>query len=372
MKPEKVEELIQNHLDMSLSSEQKSLLENYLETHAESRIDLERYKKILGLLDAEEELEPPENFTENVMAQLPAVKFKRVNRGGYGSIFENFSPIVGAIGVALAAVFVFAVTNMDSPFFKADDVFRPQGQIVDVADRPGSLDNSDVPHNLVDQKYVHPKMVDGPVKMAIHAIDGLVFIGTDPKRLKFINSGGSEVLKAGHIIRTIGNAKIAYVGDDTEIKLKPKTELRVIDHENFHLKHGDVWVEIRKKVDHFEIKTDHLVAAVRGTIFSVSANTIDWNTVTTSRTGAVGASSGVQVFEGNVEVRQSRGDKSVESLQRGEGVIFKESSPKLESLKLAEEDYQRWGQIMPSEGSSETIILNDETGPSNSFDQEVE
>ena len=56
---------------------------------------------------------------------------------------KTLSPIVGAIGVALAAVFVFAVTNMDSPFFKADDVFRPQGQIVDVADRPGSLDNSD-------------------------------------------------------------------------------------------------------------------------------------------------------------------------------------------------------------------------------------
>ena len=37
MKPEKVEELIQNHLDMSLSSEQKSLLEEYLETHAEAR-----------------------------------------------------------------------------------------------------------------------------------------------------------------------------------------------------------------------------------------------------------------------------------------------------------------------------------------------
>ena len=52
-------------------------------------------------------------------------------------------------------------------------------------------------------------------------------------------------------------------------------------------------------------------------------------------------------------------------------MIFKESSRSW-LLKLAEEDYQRWGQIMPSEGSSETIILNDETGPSNSFDQEVE
>ena len=90
--------------------------------------------------------------------------------GGYGSIFGTFSPIVGAIGVALAAVFVFAFTNMDSPFFKADDVFRPHGQIVDVVHLTGSIDDSDVPDNLVDQKYVHTKMVDVPVKMYIYML----------------------------------------------------------------------------------------------------------------------------------------------------------------------------------------------------------
>ena len=283
MKPEKVEELIQNYLDMSLSSEQKSLLENYLETHAESRRDLERYRKILGLLDLEDEIEPPENFTASVMSKLPEMSFNKSNRGGYGSILENFSPVVGVIGVALAAVFIFAFAKMDSPFFKTNDVFRPKGQVIDVAGNEVDSDKLRSSGTFAEQNLDSNPRPNLPVKMSIYAIDGLVFIGDDPKKLKFINSGSSETLRPGYIIRTIGNAKIAYSGDHTEIKLKPKTELKVIDHENFHLKLGDVWVEIRKKVDHFEVRTDHLVAAVRGTTFSVSANTIDWNTVTTTR-----------------------------------------------------------------------------------------
>ena len=372
MKPEKVEELIQNYLDMSLSSEQKSLLESYLETHAETRKDLERYKKILALLDVEDEIEPPEDFTKSVMSKLPDVSFSKTSRGGYGSILENFKPVVGAIGLALAAVFLFAFAKMDSPFLKSNDVFRPKSQLVTVADKVGDSEKSHSSKIFGEKDLRSNPRADFPVKMSIHAIDGLVFIGYDPKKLKFINSGSSETLKAGHIIRTIGNAKIAYAGDHTEIKLKPKTELKVIDHENFHLKHGDVWVEIRKKVDHFEVRTDHLVAAVRGTTFSVNANTIDWNTVTTSRTVSANSSSGVQVFEGNVDVRQVYKKDTVESLKQGDGIIFTESSPTLKSYKLASEDYERWGEIIPAEDSSETVGINDETGPDSSFEKEVE
>ena len=201
MKPEKVEELIQNYLDMSLSSEQKSLLESHLEIHADSRVDLERYKKILGLLDIEEEIDLPEDFTRNVMSKLPDVDFKNSRSGGYGSIFDNLSSVVGAVGVAVAAVFLFAFANMDSPFFKSDNVFRPQGQLADI-DRSRSTDDSYAIHRLKDQTDVTSPGDFSP-KMSIHAIDGLVFLGDDPKRLKFINSGSSEILKPGHIIRTI-------------------------------------------------------------------------------------------------------------------------------------------------------------------------
>ena len=154
--------------------------------------------------------------------------------------------------------------------------------------------------------------------------------------------------------------------------MKPKTELRVIDHENFHLKHGDVWVEIRKKVDHFEVKTDHLVAAVRGTTFSVNAKTIDWNTVTTTRTVLPGASSGVQVFEGLVDVRGSQRAKSLQSLQQGEGVIYLEAKEEFDAYKLNPQDYKLWNEIAPEVSVDEDIDINDETGPIDSFEQEVE
>ena len=372
MKPEKVEELIQNHLDMSLSSEQKSQLEKYLEIHAEARVDLERYKEILRLLDIEEEIEPPVNFTESVMAKLPDIRFQKAGQGGYGSIFENLSPVVGTLGLALTAVFLFAVMKMDSPFFRADDVYRPQSQSMDIVqgERGDKSSHSNIKINDGQLNYEH--VVSLPVKMSIHALDGQVFLGFDPKKLKFINAGNSEPLKAGHIIRTIGNARIAYANDHTEIKLKPKTEMKVIDHENFHLKHGDVWVEIRKKVDHFEVKTDHLVAAVRGTQFVVKSNTIDWNTVTTSRLVAPNSSSQVEVFEGEVEVRNLRTDKFKDSLQAGEGIIFTESTSTFKARSLDKEDYQHWGEVMPNEASSDSVILNNETGPSGSFDQEVE
>ena len=55
-----------------------------------------------------------------------------LSSGGYGSIFENLSPVVGTLGLALTAVFLFAVMKMDSPFFKADDVYRPQSQSMDI------------------------------------------------------------------------------------------------------------------------------------------------------------------------------------------------------------------------------------------------
>ena len=371
MKPEKVEELIQNHLDMSLSSEQKSLLEDYLETHADARRDLGRYKQILGLLDTEEEVELPQDFTHRVMSNLPDISYK--NPGGVfkGNIFENLTPVLGAVGMALAAVFIFAIANMETPFFKSNEISRPDGQIIDVARE--SIDNRDTDES---QRFVGEeskrRTAQLPVKMSIHAIDGLVFLGYDPKKLKFINSGGSEDLRSGHIIRTIGNARIAYADDQTELKLKPKTELRVIDHENFHLKHGDVWVEIRKKVDHFEVKTDHLVAAVRGTTFSVNAKTIDWNTVTTTRTVLTGASSGVQVFEGLVDVRGSRGVESLQSLQQGEGVIYLEAKEGFDAYKLNPQDYKLWNEIVPEESVDEDIDVNDETGPIDSFEQEVE
>ena len=80
----------------------------------------------------------------------------------------------------------------------------------------------------------------------------------------------------------------------------------------------------------------------------------------------------MEVIEGEVEVRNLRTDKFKESLQAGEGIIFTESTSTFKVRSLNKEDYQHWGEVMPNEDSSDSVILNNETGPSGSFDQEVE
>ena len=64
--------------------------------------------------------------------------------------------------------------------------------------------------------------------------------------------------------------------------------------------------------------------------------------------------------------------KSLQSLQQGEGVIYLEAKEEFDAYKLNPQDYKLWNEIAPEVSVDEDIDVNDETGPIDSFEQEVE
>lgn len=364
MKPEKVEELIQNHIDMSLSSEQKSLLENHMEMNSEARSDFERYKKILAILESEHAMEPPEDFTGRVMQALPDVDFNSSSGIDTDAIFTRF--VRSPLGwVSMAAVFMIMVFSIG--FYSPTPPKDSPAREVLLVDNHTIEDAKRIPNELESSKgeLVRPGIQTNDISMSLKVLDGYVFLSEANQGGINYQKGSIETLRSGHVVRTSqkGSAMIVYSDGKTTLSIKPKTELKVIDTEIFHLKQGDVWVEIRKKVDRFEVKTDHLIAAVRGTRFAVSARAVDQ----ASRAPLKSSYSKVNVFEGRVQVRfaDKSGVKSSD-LELGDGITVQRDHVTMRSL--TEGDYLEWNEVKPID-ASDVSETNHEIDPSKAFDR---
>lgn len=366
MKPDKVEELIQNHLDMSLSSEEKAELEKYMEMNTYARLDHERYRKILALLELEETLEPPEDFTDKVMARLPEVEFSSLSQLARGGIFEGLGFSTGLTWVAVAAIVFIAIFSTNNWLIQSE---KPQIAQRASVDLKGNDSRFEITDNSLQETF-EPKLTQekklSDLKLFLTVIEGYVYLGNGDRNGISYQAGSREAIYPGQLIRTSqkGFASILYSDGKTTLNLKPKTELKVIDSSTFHLKHGDVWVEIRKKVDRFEVKTDHLVAAVRGTRFAVRADTIDWAT----RRPLSSGSSTVGVFEGLVEVKSRKNSKlDGELLIAGQSVTV--SNKALFKASLSDQDYRKWDESIPAGDSNEGNPPKRETVPGKAFDK---
>ena len=125
---------------------------------------------------------------------------------------------------------------------------------------------------------------------------------------------GGTLVRAGSQVRTGADASATFTwSDGTKVKVGPNSRLTVekcyaksgSDEEVslFRLEQGCVWTRIAKKLGRqgrFEVATPSAVAGVRGTIFSVEARQAD------AHGGAV-----ISVFEGEVELRTSKGKRVV-------------------------------------------------------------
>jgi len=363
MKPEKVEELIQNHIDMSLSSEQKSLLEKHMEMNSEARSDFERYKKILAVLEADGEVEPPEDFTCRVMQALPEVDFS-TGSSGRDAILEHF--VRSPLGwVSMAAIFIIVVFSFGK--FNSTATVDPQAQEIVIVENPDIKGTEQAYKEGKEQaaEMGMSQVGSADVSMSLQVLDGYVFLSRVSQGGVNYLKGSKEILRPGYVIRTSqkGSAMIVYSDGKTTLNIKPRTELKIIDSDIFHLKQGDVWVEIRKKVDRFEVKTDHLIAAVRGTRFSVSARVVD----SASRIPLKTSYSKVNVFEGRVQVRfaDKSGAKSSD-LELGDGITVKRDD--VEIRRLVESDYLEWDEAQPTK-VIELPKANQEIDPSKAFDR---
>lgn len=105
-----------------------------------------------------------------------------------------------------------------------------------------------------------------------------------------------------HVVRTLGNARVVFVRGTETVELGPHTQVQ------FFLRQRDQFITVQQyfgevtveadieKVKHFAVKTPHLVAVVKGTIFTV-------------RSDERGAS--VEVTRGAVAVRSKDDDARV-------------------------------------------------------------
>jgi hypothetical protein len=110
------------------------------------------------------------------------------------------------------------------------------------------------------------------------------------------------VVPETHVVRTLGNARVLFVRGSETVELGPYTQVA------FHLRDSDRFTTVQQyfgevtveadveKVKHFAVQTPHLVAVVKGTIFTV-------------RSDEDGAS--VEVDRGAVAVRSTQDDTRV-------------------------------------------------------------
>jgi len=374
--PEKVDELIQGYLDMSLTHDQKIALEQHVEINSESRRKLEQYKKLLELMELQETVDVPEGFTQSVMGKLPEVDFSTATRG-YGASTEKLLPTFKYVAMAVVAVMFVAFVNLDTPLFKSDNGVAPVTKDVTTAHIPsgsnvGGQESGVVPSG--DVKITNSYAVANKIKL--HVDGGVVHVKTQ-EGFKIVNSGDSYELNSFDEVRTgaKATASLYYPEDKIHLKLKPMSRVEVSLNQ-LRLFQGDSWVHVVKKGTRFEVKTSNLIAAVRGTVFSVRAVPLEGGLNVSDPKKML---SSVDVFEGQVDVRSVTSPGEEVSLEAGSSVSNR-SLNLANKTKIAQLRYQEWGEENESTGlveSPEQTVkpsdqgVNVEINPSDSFNKDL-
>ncbi|MBT3786058.1 FecR domain-containing protein, partial [bacterium] len=200
------------------------------------------------------------------------------------------------------------------------------------------------------------------------------------------NSNGFQIIKNGEIhslafldeVRTgaKATASIVYPEDKVRLRLKSRTRIQIARN-SLRLFHGSSWVHIVRKGTKFEVKTPNLIAAVRGTVFSVD---VEGDSVSTGTRGPLATLSVVSVFEGRVEVR---------SLTSNQPSVFVNPSQEVKSKgliltgvsELEQDARDRWSEALKEldlpagrEGhpNTNTLPKNSEVRPDESFSDELD
>ncbi len=270
MKKDNMDELLQQYLDLSLQHSDKVALEKALETDGDARSDLEKYRKIMELLQVEEAMVPPADFTGRVMAALPDISEVARPEAVSGSSMSFATPFWLKPAFALAGLAVAAAAIL---------VVLPEKQIEDAGvSRPAlsapseiARENTPVKLPAAFQDTRSPLVAGALPALELTVESGVIRI----KR----HGGGVDTLRANQVARldfmdevetgVRSSASIIWPEDSVRLKLKPRTRIQVA-RSSIRLHHGDSWVNVVRKGVNFEVQTPNLVAAVRGTMFSAS------------------------------------------------------------------------------------------------------
>lgn len=270
---DKIQELIQHHLDLSLTSSQKAELNAHLDSCSACREQFEAYKKIVDLLEQETDIDVPAHFTDLVMANLPTVDFsvQKKNRS-FGAYFDNilrFPPQKFFIPATMAATVLLSVGIYLG--------FSPAGNV------PSETNSFEIARRTVPAKSpVLEPSIDDPVErrvspaktsnlqmLTLAVESGVVRVKRDSgvynvRKGEEFNLEFRDELETGLKSR----AYVTYPQDNVRLGLEASTKLQLAAN-SIRFYQGDTWVHVVKKGTNFEVQTPNLVAAVRGTIFTV-------------------------------------------------------------------------------------------------------
>lgn len=200
----------------------------------------EWYETVKNLLDSEEQLDVPDDFTSLVMARVEALPTYKESPLRF--MFRNYGT-----GLAIAASFA-AMLLLSNPWSTSSPV----------AVRPT------VNNELAWQaESVHQDMA---IKLC--SLHGDVQILTQGA-LRWRDAGDNVVLSYNDKVRTLSDssAQLQYE-DGTQVRLGSNSLVQ-LQQNALRVFHGNSWVHVTKKGTSFSTSTPNLVASVRGTIYSV-------------------------------------------------------------------------------------------------------
>ena len=247
---ERFEDLLQEHLDKSLSKAEEAELQQHLSECKSCRLDEMLYGKILTTLSELKDVDAPSlEITENVRKAID----KEPARTGKVVAFPTVRRFRWAWGVvSLAAVVLMALG-------------------IHLASKP--IDKPVIVAGKVEPKQVEPvrpKVVPRP-------IGRLVIVGEKAKVLRngqntWQKVSGEIELALGDRIQTANGCDgILYYEGRGRLTVKPNTDLQIINM-GVRVRSGSTWIKIAKRGKGFFAETPNAVAAVRGTIYTVEVS----------------------------------------------------------------------------------------------------
>ncbi|PCJ19192.1 MAG: hypothetical protein COB02_08920 [Candidatus Cloacimonadota bacterium] len=270
MECRKFDELIQLYIDHSLSNEQKTSFDGHVDSCSRCRDELQGFEKIMLMFGEEDSIKLPNDFTARVMDNLPDLVFKKQSES-FGFGFEKLIKYKKVLSLAVASVMMVAVLNFNSPFVP-QDIENENNKIITIAKKVDQkLGNGDAESLVKPKKQSILKSDTLLSKLALFVDGGVAQIKTK-SGFQIVNKGEFYELGFRDEIRTGANtiARIIYPEDKVRLNLKPNTHMQIAKH-SIRLYQGYTWVNVIKKGTRFEVRTPNLIAAVRGTMFSVKS-----------------------------------------------------------------------------------------------------
>lgn len=371
MKCETAEDLVQNYLDLSLSHEQRISLEKHVELCSNCREELKAYKHLLELFELEDQgPDLPADFTVKVMSSLPEVDF-----GVFPGPHAWFSARIAKVTSLVAAVLiVIGIVGVQWVSWDPSPQQKPEVTAQVNPTKQGTTNIFKTPSNVAEIAKGNEEL-NVSSQLILKVNGGIVHV-SNSDGYHLIKDGQQHALAFRDEINTGVNASasIIYPEGDIQLKLKPVTKIKIARN-SLQLYHGSSWVNIIKKGTNFEVKTPNLIAAVRGTIFTVSEEGIPSGSTLMP---SLKTRSTVSVFEGLVEVR---------SLIKGQPPELVEASRQVSSLTaglsgvtdVGEDVLSKWRLEIESEPSLRAIQIpgsgskgnNPEIHPGQSFSKEL-